>query len=342
MTAVQRPNRRMGRIFQRKLRMKKIKNAQAESSRHLLPATQETTGFDRGNIRSSLSTKHLKTDGSSADQLNTLLETVSLKQQEKKSAENMTRSLVTRSQRGHHSIQSRKESNGRDSAKKSDGNTHFKDSRRSLTSDESSGRRLESILVKIVKQENIAGVSADDCMQKARNRSTDHKKGVIMHEYSKLSQQSQYTPLSGISIEKGNKRALSSYSPSKPRYDMESNENARLYLNSRKLKSGKKKKSGIDGRTKDILKNCGITQELTLVPGSDRSMSTCSMDSVLEDPLRLERYRLMNDLAKSISPPPPRSDCHPRVKEDGMFFWANNVADIVKEVYAKWFSCDDI
>jgi len=341
MAAFQQPNRRMGRIFQRKQRLKKMKNAKAESSRHLLPASQETSEFDRRNIRSSLSTKHLQTDGSSAEQLNTLLETVAVIQQENKTVENTTKSLVTRSQGDRHSTPARKESNVQDSAKKSDENKNsIKNSRRSLISDDSSERRLESL--QIVKQETVAGINADDCMRKTWHGSTDYERKDIMPAHSKLSQQSQNPPLDGISIDKGNKRTLSSYSPSKPRYDMESNENARLYLNLRKLKSGKKKKSGINDRTKDILMNCGITQELTLIPGSDRSMSTCSMDSVLEDPLRLERYRMLNDLAKSIPPPPPRSNGSKRVKDEGVSFWASNVAETVKELYAKWFSCDDI
>lgn len=122
--------------------------------------------------------------------------------------------------------------------------------------------------------------------------------------------------------------------PTRARYEIDDpNQHSKTYLQQRK-KQGKNSRqretSNVKiGLSRDLLKNCGIIPELELSPGSTVSMSSCSLDSVLDDPERLDKYKLLNQ----PPPPPPRRNREQNAFEQRK--WTDGIKSTVIEVYGK-------
>jgi len=68
---------------------------------------------------------------------------------------------------------------------------------------------------------------------------------------------------------------------------------------------------------------------LAVSPGSTVSMSSCSLDSILDDPERLEKYKLLNQ----APPPPPKRKSEHTILEERK--WGDGIKGTITKAYGK-------
>ena len=220
-----------------------------------------------------------------------------------------------------------------------------KDSKRSLETVESSGGKLQNILERlVVHQDEIVSSSKGEERQGQQDSHSPHKSRNYHNSSSETSKTPQHQMPAASTSRTNNANFLSfeaspKDTPVKPRFEMinDENEQSKIFLRKR-TQQGKKSKrrssSSINrnantpnknkaAEQSQMLKNCGMLQpqQMEVSPGSTVSMSSCSFDSVLDDPERLERYKQLNQPPPS---PPPRRRARNGYR-DSDSSWANGV-----------------
>jgi hypothetical protein len=208
----------------------------------------------------------------------------------------------------------------------------LKESKRSIFTDESSGGKLQGILEKLVEQDSTMDSTAPLKFQ--INKVNAQVKGVQSNFISSAKASNEdvidTAPTSFDELEHTNE-------PIRTRFEMyDPNEQSKIYLQQRQ-RQGKKPKRRLPPvrpenlRSRNVLKNCGLLPELQLSPGSTISMSSCSIDSILDNPERLEKYRILSQPPPS-PPPRRRNSDHTEFIENT---WADDVLKTVWETYGK-------
>lgn len=280
--------RRFGQLFNRSEKKRKNKILDQSSSKRSLLSSQNRSYecYDSSKVRRSAESKrHLNGDGSSFDQLNELCK--KLPKEEPITTTRFTALFGKESE--DNSIQGKTDS--------------ITESQRTLKSNGSSGKELQMILEKLMLEEN------KHKQIKILPQNDMHQKKICNHEITTPPLQASRVPSSPKrsspsktisstnSSPKSNPSNLSMQpeTPSSPnsqnkfRFEMiDSNQQARLYQHGRK-RSKKKKKRNTQNTTKEsdrLLKNCDLMSGLEVKSNSDASMSSCSIDSILEDKAR--------------------------------------------------------
>lgn len=217
-------------------------------------------------VRSSNSMKHLRTDGSSFDQINQICR----KLYKESSCDGASISPPKNELRGNE---------GSDVQR-------VPESKRTLNSDGSSGRELQSILEKLILQENrqkdFGILPQDDCMfQKKLCNNYDIRTPPL--------QESRVSYNSSPCAKKPRSQQDEPVMPSSQtqfRFEMimDPNEQAKLFIKSRRNHKKKRKKrtsQPTSEQQRSLLLD--TMSELEVKSQSDVSVSSCSIDSVLED-----------------------------------------------------------
>jgi hypothetical protein len=211
-----------------------------------------------------------------------------------------------------------------------------KESKRSIYTDESSGGQLQGILERLVEQDH----TVTNKLSSSSIKPSENMVPKLSIQEEKVKSKGNRTVIDNTRFDQSDTANtsfddLEDTNPSKARFEMfDPNEQSKIYLNQRQ-KQGKKSKRNYPTRiekmrSKSILKNCGLIPELALSPGSTISMSSCSLDSVLDDPERLEKYRLLNQPPPS---PPPRRSMN---KSDSLGnHWSEQFLKLMLETYGK-------
>jgi len=199
-------------------------------------------------------------------------------------------------------------------------------SRLTLGTDESSGRKLQHILEKLVDHGDSIASSIEEF------EGYEFPNSLLDVEVTPTRKELPSAVPSPNSVAFG-------FEPSKTRFEMnDSNEQSKMYLQDRRKKGKKTKRRTTPNRTEHMLKNCGVISQLE-VSRSTVSMSSCSFDSVLDDPERLEKYRLLNQAPPS---PPKCSRPRPRPRYLHKDSFKKSWADLVHEtvgVVTRVFGC---
>lgn len=163
-------------------------------------------------------------------------------------------------------------------------------SRTTHHTDESSGRRLQSILQKLVCREDSMPSSIEE------SEGYGFSNSLLDGATPQRKELSQKTP-SPTSV-------AFDFQPSKTRFEMnDRNEEARKYIMDRKKQTKMPRRNlSVNGR---VMSNLEVTRLTTV-----GSISSCSFDSVLDDPERLEKYRLLNQAPPAPPPNPPKPSRH--------------------------------
>lgn len=318
------------------------------------------------NVRSSPSMRHLNADGSSGPQLQELLEKVASSSNSKTKTSGGF-SVVSKfriRKRGESHTRMRSDSSmlmsdvGDKNGSMDDlvvGNSSdlqmnavtlvCKESKRSIYTDESSGGQLQGILEKLMEQDDVKNYETIVSPSKIMEGNTRIQNKTSKESGSKYVKSTKVSfgriDTAGTSMED-----IEDLNPSKTRFEMsDPNEQSKIYLLKRQRQGKKPRRrlpsnSSQNNGSRYMLKNCGVIPELQLSPGSTISMSSCSLDSVLDDPDRLEKYRLLNQPPPS---PPPR-----RNSENTDFIekpWTEHVLKAVWETYgkvSKFFGCTSL
>jgi len=179
----------------------------------------------------------------------------------------------------------------------------------SLDTAQSSGRKLQTILEKIVDDNETRDPENDQLPSQSQNH--NHCKEASTQEIHDF--QSRY----------GNNVETEQQITRTCRYEMSE---SKLYLRQRKNRKGQKtvrKQRDYSTHTKDppiIRRNVDISPDSTI------SLSSCSIDSVLDDPIRMRNYE---QLKKFPPPPPPPRLQEPSTKERNFFkIWYDRQIDM--------------
>lgn len=280
MMTLQKQKRRFSIFFNKRKHTQKQRNYmslnsssrldQSSSKENLRRNENDDTGPHefRNFVRSSNSMKHLQTDGSSFDQLNQIC-----------------RELYKESNCDGASISSTKiELRGNECS----GVQCVPESKRTLNSDGSSGRELQSILEKLILQENKQKkleILPQDCMFQKKLCNNYEMRTPPLQE-SRVSYNS--SPCAKKLRSQQNEPATPS-SQTKFRFEMviDPNEQAKLFIKSRRNKKKKRRKrtgQPTNQHQRSLLLD--TMSELEVKSQSDVSVSSCSIDSVLEDRVR--------------------------------------------------------
>eukprot|EP00551_Chaetoceros_affinis_P006003 CAMPEP_0203666030 /NCGR_PEP_ID=MMETSP0090-20130426/3158_1 /ASSEMBLY_ACC=CAM_ASM_001088 /TAXON_ID=426623 /ORGANISM="Chaetoceros affinis, Strain CCMP159" /LENGTH=311 /DNA_ID=CAMNT_0050529809 /DNA_START=41 /DNA_END=973 /DNA_ORIENTATION=+ len=265
------PKRRFGQmLFNRNQRKRKNRVPDQCSSRdqfssqaNLLRGASKSEVYDSRKLtRSSMSKKHLNTDGSSCDQLKELLRKIPPELQ------------VTNSPSTDEGFEEGREME--------DNSSHGK----TLKSDGSSGRELQLILEKLILEENRH-------MQLQIIPDSNEMQQKKISNYGTRTPPPQATRLSNNSTSPStpNRPLLRQENPETPnslskfRFEMvDPNEQSKLFLKSRKNKGKRKRRTRKESRRgRTMLNNCGIVPGLEVRGDSMMSMSSCSIDSALDE-----------------------------------------------------------
>jgi len=224
---------------------------------------------------------------------------------------------------------------------------------KTIASDESSGRKLESIVARVFGDENELGnknktkITVSTADTRTRTEEMKTRNGIS----GTLAQ--AFTP------------DLPHPKATKPQYAMEDRRTP-TGANSRRRQQPKKNNTNsrmpiyndCNGETYILVKCGGGTSSPDgaaargssfCSSASHKSISTCSMDSILEDPARLQmerdRYNAILDANKSPPPPPPRGSRGARKKvtfanRHSFSDWTQDFRFSVLDAYERWFSCD--
>lgn len=208
----------------------------------------------------------------------------------------------------------------------------WKESKRSIFTDESSGAKLQSILEKLVEQDSkVDTTKSKDWI----NQVSTQVVGVESNENYVTSMKLSKDDDDVIDTARTSFDELENTNEPSTRFEMfDPNEQSKLYLQQRQ-RQGKKAKRRLPSRperlrSRNVLKNCGLIPELQLSPGSTISMSSCSLDSVLDDHERLEKYRLLSQPPPS---PPPRRNSDQTVFMENT--WTDNILKTIWETHGK-------
>mmetsp|Transcript_15223 Transcript_15223/g.28644 ORF Transcript_15223/g.28644 Transcript_15223/m.28644 type:complete len:357 (-) Transcript_15223:674-1744(-) len=324
-------------------RYNRIPNEQGKQKEHDESATRQ--------VRSRPNMRHLNTDGSSGAQLQELLEkvtsssitsTTTINKKKNKRGVPFVSKFRNRMRGGKIRETSSTQS---ESVKKpvnyiediedvSDSRAHgiiadSKESKRSIFTDESSGGKLQGILEKLVEQEsNMNILPSKNRIHRLRTHLPKAKSNEKYVTHTKASNDN-LIDTAGTSFDEELENANPSTTTGAARFEMvDPNEQSKIYLQQRQ-RQGKKAKRRLpsrpdDLRSRNVLKNCGLIPELQLSPGSTISMSSCSIDSVLDDPERLEKFRL-------LSQPPPSPP--PRRNSDQSVFIENTLTEHILKTF---------
>lgn len=204
-----------------------------------------------------------------------------------------------------------------------------KESKRSIFTDESSGGKLQGILEKLVEQESNFYISpSKNRIHRVRTHLPKAKSNEKYVTHTKASNDN-LIDTAGTSFDEELENENPSKTTGAARFEMvDPNEQSKIYLQQRQ-RQGKKAKRRLPSRpdnlrSRHVLKNCGLIPELQLSPGSTISMSSCSIDSVLDDPERLEKYRI-------LSQPPPSPP--PRRNSDQSVFIENTLTEHILKTF---------
>ena len=321
-----RSKRRIGNLFGRRQRRQRKTKSDVEG----MSLISEMSNFDQREVRSIPHKRHLSSDGSSGPRLQAILEEVAAS-----SAEPSI--LIKRN--GRYGYKRKENSDEKGTATSTipvdrESNQEpilvaARDSRRSLDTDDSSGRHLQNILETLVNKEEIQTTKGLVKTLQRTNRNEESKCDKPPKMEAILETPTKKTCLADKSFS-------TNYSspPTRARYEIDDpNQHSKTYLQQRK-KQGKTSRQRKTSNaniylSRDLLKNCGIIPELELSPGSTISMSSCSLDSVLDDPERLDKYKLLNQ----PPPPPPRRNREQNAFEERK--WTDSIKSTVIEVYGK-------
>jgi hypothetical protein len=311
------PKRRFHQIFNRNQKKRKNPLDSCSSKANLLPsnASNDHDGYDSRKLRRSAANKrHLNTDGSSCDQLRELCQ--------KLPKESITRTPLNLS------LSEGKENEEKPTNEKVESATG---SSKTLKSDGSSGRELQRILEKLMLEENknkkIELLPENGMQEKKLNYET--RTPPLQASRVSSNTRSPSSPKKSQLIEE--KEPSTPNSQNKFRFEMvDANEQSRLYLNSRKHKKKKKRRSRGNQQTiqrnQNLLKNCNLMTGMEFRSHSIASMSSCSIDSALDDRVRRRHV-----------PPPPPPRTKPRRGNDDSFealsCKASEMADGFKTVF---------
>mmetsp|Transcript_3141 Transcript_3141/g.4184 ORF Transcript_3141/g.4184 Transcript_3141/m.4184 type:complete len:324 (-) Transcript_3141:517-1488(-) len=251
-------------LFGRRQRKIKGKLDQGRSWDNLLSDTEDNERYDitRMSRRSSASERHLNTDGSSEEQLRRVFNEL---EKEGICASSFKNNFLEAKENS--------ESNGTGKTKEQSGRT--------LKSDGSSGRELQLILEKLLIQENKrkAVIVQEDATREKKLGNSYNSRTPPLEPISRFSN-------SPCSLRSQDENAAPHVQNSKFRFVMEDpNEQTKLYLTSRKARRGgkkKKKKRSASNQNRNILVDCDLSG-LEVRQNSDVSMSSCSIDTVLDD-----------------------------------------------------------
>jgi len=327
--------RRLRQLFNRGKKKRRNKE-DSQAQVHLLSSSTTTNAkFGARNVRSTPSKRHLKSDGSSSAQLHALLEEVAASStsstvSKRRLANRMK--TIERSPRQTTRVGENTIANDIPRTIIKDG----KDSKRSLQSDESSGRRLENILEKLVQD-----VVIDATPQKKQNSDYNCETPRLEAMQETPKRKAPLTPSSANYTSLGDLIKKDTPSP-RHRFEMDDHDQqSKIYLQSRKHRGKKTKNQPTAAaaatieRSRVMMKNCGMVKQLEVSPGSATiSISSCSMDSLLDDPDRLEKYRLLNLPPPS---PPPRRNLNKASLKKASFesSWADDIKKSLVESYGK-------
>lgn len=313
------------------------------------------------SVRSSPSMRHLNADGSSGEQLHELLEKVVSSKKKNKRNKKGVPVVLSKFRRGNRmrevshtsstqsdslninsipnvEVRDPKEYYAEDIENVSDSKESYgvisilKESKRSIFTDESSGGKLQGILEKLVEQDSTMDSTAP--LKFHINKVNAHVKGVQSSFISSAKASNEdvidTAPTSFDELEHTNE-------PIRTRFEMfDPNEQSKIYLQQRQ-RQGKKPKRRLPPvrpehlRSRNVLKNCGLLPELQLSPGSTISMSSCSIDSILDNPERLEKYRILSQPPPS-PPPRRRNSDHTDFIENT---WTDDILKTIWETYGK-------
>lgn len=164
-------------------------------------------------------------------------------------------------------------------------------SQQTLKSEGSSGRQLQLILEKLMLEEN-----KDKEIQILPQQNEMYKKEIQFGTPTLATSPTRNTP---IETPPQTETHVAPNSQKRFRFEMvDTNEQAKLYLRERKRKKKKKPKKRLDRNRERLMRNCDIPPGLELKSNSVISMSSCSIDSILEDDLETQ-YR--NKKSKNYS-----------------------------------------
>eukprot|EP00979_Chaetoceros_neogracilis_P018393 scaffold10583_cov290-Chaetoceros_neogracile.AAC.12 len=339
------PKRRMRNIFKRRRQRKN----RSEAEENLLLSGSE---FDKKKVRSTPSKRHLNSDGSSGPHLQALLQSISApeaalslsipvrKNRRKIYKSKMTPNEIETKSDEHTTIGPTSTSIANRNHNK-DSIVAVRDSRQSLNTNDSSGRQLQNILEKLVVDDEVSRTNGST-PKPPRVKQVSRNKEFNLISPSKL-EDIQEKPSQNKQAANDPFGAHDPYSndfclgtPSRgARYEMDANEQSKIFLRQRKKlgKRSKRRETPITAfeRSRDMFKNCGMMiPALAVSPGSTVSMSSCSLDSILDDPERLEKYKLLN---QPPPPPPPK-----RIFEDSNLVdrkWTDGIKNTMTEAYGK-------
>lgn len=313
------PKRRFSHMFNRNQKIRKNRSNQHSSKENLLSNTlKKSERFDSWKLKRSASHKrHLNTDGSSCDQLREICEKLP-KEAIIKTPSNMA---------------CPKEKVNEENS--TDGNVDSTaGSQQTLKSDGSSGKELQMILEKILLEENqnkLVEIFPQNGMQEKKIGNCYETRTPPLQ--SSRGSSNSRSPGSPIKQPMQQQEALTPNSCNKFRFEMvDPNEQTRLYLSSRKRSKKKKRrnKQQSNQRNNSLMQNGDRISGLEVKSNSVISMSSCSIDSALDDRAKRRYHHL-------APPPPPRK---PKRRNDDDFdvlsCKAFEFADEIKTALATW------
>ena len=197
------------------------------------------------------------------------------------------------------------------------------DSKLSVQSKTSSDRQLQNILQKLVKDNSIS--VNEVALDKLKTEGLH-----AMYRYEGPSQQGfEEAPLYKMIFPSHSRDNFPPHDNPFPKKEPRNGKSPRYEMNdpneiSKIISKRQKKRSKYSLRVRGMLnkskeetpklsKNCEITPQYEVSSGSTVSMSSCSMDSMLDDPRRLEMYReifIMNEAPPPLPSNPRRFSCH--------------------------------
>ena len=330
-----RSKRRIGNLFGRRQRRQRKNRSDFEGSSLL----SEMSTFDQREVRSIPTKRHLSSDGSSGPSLQAILEKVAASSAEPSIFIKRIRNYgcgkdkLTASKR-------KKDCDEKETATFTipvDRNSNEEEplvaaSRRSIDTDDSSGRHLQNILETLVDKEDIQTTKGFVTLQRTnRNEESKCEQPSKMEAILEIPTKEKCLADNSFCANFLLKGESLQLSPRRARYEIDDpNQHSKIYLQQRKKQGKNSRKSNAEMIfSRDLLKNCGIIPELELSSGSTISMSSCSLDSVLDDPERLDKYKLLNQ----PPPPPPR-----RNRKQNAFVerkWTDDIKSTVIQAYGK-------
>ena len=175
------------------------------------------------------------------------------------------------------------------------------ESKVSLDTAQSSGRKLQTILEKIVDDNETREPENDQLPSQSQNHNQCKEASTLkIHDFQSRD---------------GNNFETGQQIKGTCRYEMSE---SKLYLKQRKNRKGQKtvrKQRDYSTHTRDPPI---IRRDVDISPDSTISLSSCSIDSVLDDPIRMRNYEQLKKFPPPPPPPPPRLQ-DPSTKERNFF-----------------------